>query len=556
MPVQFARCLIAVVVLIACAPVRAEQAQPDKQPQVKNVIVLIADGCSTEAYTLARWFTGEPLATDAIRCGVVKTHIANSVVADSAPAASAFATGVRTTDKFISVGPAPETLSTVPPPPADLPYRPLATVLEGARLLGKATGIAVTCRVTHATPAAFMAHVPARDQEFDIMEQAVHQGVDVVFGGGTEYLLPAAAGGRRPDGQNLADVLKQRGYRIVRTREEMTALKSPRAFGMFAPGHMAPEIDRPELAASEPTLEQMTRKAIELLGQNPKGFFLMVEGSQIDWAAHANDPSQLVSDLVMFDRAVRAALDFAERDGHTLVLAVSDHCTGGLSIGRYGVNYSQMKVEELVDPLKKMKCSAPAMWKKLGTDKTPENVRRVVEELWGMKITEEDARELLAVAAKEKGSPHNAFGRVLSAKYTMLGWTTHGHHGGDVPLGAFGPGRPVGVVDGPEIGRLVASALGLNLQKLNERLFVDAAKALPEAKVTPPGKGKGPVVEIELGGRTARLPVNKNLMEIDGRTIPLEGVVIYAAKTKKVYLPLQAIRLLQSDRGELPAVAR
>jgi len=107
---------------------------------------------------------------------------------------------VRTSDKFISVGPHPETISGVTVPPEDLRYRPVATVLEGARLLKKSTGIVATSRVTHATPAAFMAHVPSRVQEDDIMEQAVHQGIDVVFGGGRRHLIPKELKGRRVDG--------------------------------------------------------------------------------------------------------------------------------------------------------------------------------------------------------------------------------------------------------------------------------------------------------------------------------------------------------------------
>ena len=168
--------MILVLSLAFCSAALAEN-------KAKNVIVLIADGCSGEQYTFARWFKGEALSLDPIRVGAIKTHVADSVVADSAPAASAFATGVRTSDKFISVGPHAETISGVPRPDAELQYKPSATVLEGARLMGKATGIVATSRVTHATPAAYIAHVHDRDMEDDIMEQAVHQNIDVVFGG-------------------------------------------------------------------------------------------------------------------------------------------------------------------------------------------------------------------------------------------------------------------------------------------------------------------------------------------------------------------------------------
>ena len=253
--VVFSGCVVVSVLLVPLT--RGDDVKP-----VKNVIVLIADGCSSEQYTLARWFQGEPLALDEILVGGVKTHVADSVIADSAPAATAFATGVRTNDNLISVGPRPGALRPDLEPPAELQYRPLATVLEGSRLHGKSTGIVVTSRVTHATPAAYMAHVVSRKLEEDIMEQTVYQNVDVVFGGGKDYLLPkqdredvpAPDRGRRTDGENLLTVLQARGYTVVENRTELDAVKSGRVFGVFAMGHLAPEIDRPRVRPQEPTL--------------------------------------------------------------------------------------------------------------------------------------------------------------------------------------------------------------------------------------------------------------------------------------------------------------
>lgn len=542
-----------VAAMFVCTAALAEQRD------VKNVIVLIVDGCSSEQYTLARWFKGEPLAVDEIRVGMVKTYIADSVVADSAPAGSAYATGVRTSDKMISVGPKAGTLSVVQEPDKDLQQRPMATVLEGARLLGKATGIVATSRVSHATPAAYMAHVPSRSLEEEIMEQAVYQGVDVVLGGGAEYLLPIDAGGKRRDKEDLTAVLRQRGYQFAKTQSDLERVKTGKLFGMFAKGHLAPEIDRPQVAPEEPTLEQMTRKAIELLSQDPDGFFLMVEGSQVDWACHANDPAQLLSDLVMYDRAVAAALEFAKRDGNTLVLALSDHNTGGMSIGNSKTNkmYSQMKLEDLLAPLKKMQVSAPALWKKLGDQKTPEKVKEVVQKYWGMEIAEEDARQILAAAGKSEENAHNGFGEVLCPKYTFLGWTTHGHCGGDVPLGAFGPGRPTGVFDGPQIGAITAHALGVDLDRLNARLFVDATKALQDAKVTvDKTDAANPVVIVELSGKTARLPVNKNLLILGDKTVELEGMAVFVSTTGRIFVPAQAIDLIRGLNQGLPSVAK
>ena len=126
-------------------------ARPPPAP-VKNLIVLIMDGCGDEQLTLARWYKGGPLALDGIRTGAVKSFIADSVIADSAPAASAYATGVRTGGKIISLGPKSKTIPGVPAPSPDLVLKPCATVLEGARLLGKSTGLVVTCRISSRHP--------------------------------------------------------------------------------------------------------------------------------------------------------------------------------------------------------------------------------------------------------------------------------------------------------------------------------------------------------------------------------------------------------------------
>ncbi|MEW6264885.1 MAG: alkaline phosphatase [Thermodesulfobacteriota bacterium] len=521
---------------------------------VKNVIVMIPDGVSFEQYTLARWFKGQSLAMDEILAGAVRTYISDSVVADSAPTASAYATGWRTADKHISVGPNTKYLLPqpwMPPLPADMPYKPLATVLEGARLKGKATGIVATSRVSHATPAAYMAHVPHRNQEEDIMEQAVYQGVDVVFGGGRGLLLPKEAKGRRADNENLLEVLKAKGYQVAETKDDLLNLKAGQAFGLFASSHMSTEIDRPAVAPKEPSLAEMAAKAIELLSSKPQGFFLMIEGSQVDWADHYNDPAYLLGELLMFEQAVQAALDFAKKDGNTLLLVMPDHNTGGMSLGNYATSgiYPQLKLEKLLEPLKKMKMSAPAMWFKMGGEKTPDKLKAVVREGWGLEITDDEAKQILDLTAKYKDDPYAAFGEVLCPKYTYLGWTTHGHCGGDVPLASYGPGRPVGLFDGPEIGRITAEALGVDLDQTTARLFVEAGPALAEGKVTVDKTiAANPVVKVEYQGRTADLPVNKNLLIMGGRTTELEGVVVYAPDTGKVYLPRQAVDLIKAAK--------
>lgn len=523
--------------------------------KAKNVIVFIADGCSAEQYTFARWYKGAPLSLDAIQVGGVRTYIADSVVADSAPAASAMATGVRTSDKFVSVGPHDKTLPCVPTPDADIRYKPMATVLEGAKLLKKSTGVVSTSRVSHATPAAFISHSAFRDQEHDIMEQAVYQNLDVAFGGGKALLLPKEANGKRPDGENLLAVIQDRGYQFVETKDDMVKVKYGKVIGLFSDSHLDPEIVRTRNHSSQPSLREMTEKAIEILSQNKHGFFLMVEGSQIDWACHANDPAYLLGEMLAYDQAVEAALDFAKKDGRTLLFALSDHNTGGFSIGNAASNgyYSQMKQEALLNPFRGMKSTTWEIWNKIKDNRAADHVMDVIHSDWGLVITSDDASAILNLAEKYKKDPFYAVGELLCSKYTLVGWTTHGHCGGDVPLFAFGPGKPAGLLEAPEIAKFSAVSMGLNLNRLNQRLFVDAAKEFDSVHIDM-SQPENPVAQIGYPGKTVRLPINKNLMEMNNKLHQLEGVVVYASETQKVYIPLQAVQLIRGMKRNLPSV--
>jgi len=515
--------------------------------RAKNVIVMIADGCSAEQYTFVRWFKGSDLSFDPYRTGAVKTFISDSIVPDSGGANSAYATGVRTSARFISTGPRPMTLENVPAPPPELQFKPVATILEGARLMGKATGIVSTSAVTHATPAAFVAHTDNRADQERIMTQLVHQRVDVVFGGGKGLLLPKAANGRRADEKDLTQDLREMGYRIVENRRELIGIGKGHVFGMFADRHMDPEIDRPSLHPDQPTLEEMTRKAIEILSRDTDGFFLMVEGSQVDWACQANDPAYLLGELLAFDKAAEAALDFARNDGSTLVLVLSDHNAGGFSIGNYEKGRSLFGVsrEAFLAPFREMKKSAARLWRELGDDRSIGSVKKAVRNGWGMEIADEDAEEMLRLTSeyKNKGWPeHSALSRFLCTRYTHVGWSTHGHTGGDVPLHGFGPGKPVGLLEGPDIGKTCARAMGLSLEKLNDRLFVDAGGVFGDANVEVDRSDPlNHFIKIRHGEKVAELQVDKNWLILDGRATRLEGVVVSAEKTGRVYIPRQAV---------------
>ena len=303
----------------------------------KNVILMIPDGCGIAHFTLARWYKGTPLACDALNVALVRTYCSNSYITDSAPAATAYATGYKSENNYISVLPAVYAMPGITLP-AGKENMPVATVLEGARLSGRATGVVATSMTSHATPAAFTSHWYARSNEAILMEQQVYQGVDVLLGGGRKQVMTPVDSGVRPDNENLLDTLKARGYSILTTREELAALPSHtgKVWGQFNLDALSRDFDRSlPVYQHQPSLADMTQKAITLLSNSKagqsKGFFLMVEGSQVDWASHANEPVGVLSEYLAFDSAVAVAKNFTETNGKTLLLELSDHDNGGLS---------------------------------------------------------------------------------------------------------------------------------------------------------------------------------------------------------------------------------
>jgi alkaline phosphatase len=524
-----------------------------RQQGIKNVIVMIPDGCDETVQTAARSYKGEDLQVDKMVGGAVKTHMANSIITGSAAAATAFATGHKTTVKFLGVGPRVDDLLTGFLPTA-APYAPVASVLEAAKLAGKATGIVATSRVTHATPAAFACHIPDRNLDNEIMEHMVYNNVDVVFGGGARHLIPEGAsyttsfndtwGGKRTDGEDLLKVLKKRGYTFVDNKDDMLALVEGPVWGMFDDSHMQPDIDRQYFAEHEPSLAEMTQKAIELLSQDEDGFFLMVEGSQVDWAGHNNDPIYMVTDFIAFDDAVKVACDFAEADGRTLVLAYPDHNTGGMKIGHYttAVGYTETRIEDLVDPLKGMTITSPGLVAMLVDDSDGELAAKT-EKYWNVVLSSEDIAEIRALEPSV-GLAY-ALARVVSKNYTVIGWTTHGHTGETVPVWLHGADAPVGTIDNTELALMAAGAMNVDLEKISDFLYVDLEEAGVDFSIDATTDPANPVVIA--GGAT--LPVSKDYMIVKKRwrtiAYKLPGLTVHAPETGKVYVSQRALRILK-----------
>ncbi|SDM55085.1 alkaline phosphatase [Geoalkalibacter ferrihydriticus] len=529
---------------------------------LKNAIIMIPDGCNEAIQTLARWYKGDSLHVDLMQPGTVKTHMANSVIAGSAAAGTSVATGHKTTVRFLGVGPRENDLLTALEPTA-APYAPIANIMEAAQREGKSVGLVATSRITHATPAAFGVHIHNRGWDNEIMEHLVYNNFDVVLGGGARHLLPqgelyttafgAEWAGSRADGENLMDELLERGYQFVDNKDDLWSISSGKVWGLFNASHMQPDIDREYFAPTEPSLAEMTAKAIEILSQNPKGFVLMVEGSQVDWAGHNNDPIYMVTDFLAFDEAVGVAKEFAKNDRKTLVMAYPDHNTGGMTIGHYttAVGYTATKVEDLIDPLKGMTTTANGVIARM-YDGSDFALAQSVRDNWSIELSDEDIAEIRALQPSVGLS--YALARTVSKNHTVIGWTTHGHTGETVPLWMVGTPAPSRVIDNTELAYIAANAIGVDLDRTTQELFVDLDEVTSNYTIDTRDPAN-PVVMV--GG--AALPVSKDYMIKNNEIIQLPGLTVYAPVTGKVYVSRQAIKELdlnkkRGQRGVFPAM--
>ncbi|MFW6057796.1 MAG: alkaline phosphatase [Persicimonas sp.] len=293
---------------------------PTSVDKPKRIILLIGDGMGVPGLSAASYAKGEPLAMLGLEhTGLMSTHSHEFVTTDSAASATAIATGQKTHFEGVSVE-AGTTRKT-----EGEESRHLQTVLEKAEKSGWKTGLVSTSRIVHATPAAFASHRAHRHSYEEIAGDMLGSGVDVLLGGGTRFFE------ERGDGKDLLEAFGDRGYKIARSAEEISeaAELADRLIGLPHDPDFPPAGD-PDRAMN---LDEMTRSALQVLDRdNDEGFFLMVEGSQIDWRGHDLDGEGVIKETLDFDDAVRVALDYASTRDDTLVVATSDHETGGLSV--------------------------------------------------------------------------------------------------------------------------------------------------------------------------------------------------------------------------------
>lgn len=526
-------CLLAASTLAASAR--------DGRTGVKNVILLIPDGMSLSDIVLTRWYLGgKPLAMDAFACGSVRTYSADSLITDSAAAASAYATGRKVESETMSVAPA---LATMPGAVASLPedaHRPLPTILEAARLKGLATGLVFSGTLVDATPASFASHVLDRYDMDAIAEQMVHSGIDVLLGGGIDFLVPGGGEDNRRDGEDLTRSLAGLGYAYVTDRAGLTREAArTEIWGLFAPGGLESEFDR--VAESPPDLAELTRDALRTLSRDKDGFFLMVESGEIDKFGHDNDPIGIISEVIAFDKAFRVAVDFAVADGRTAVIACPDHATGGLSIENYG------NLDDLLSVLKKARSTSYAVRDRIAPDAA--NLEEVLARDYGLGGLTPSERKLIRAGFRE--NLPLVIGRVLAAR-AGLSFSTDSHTGEDVALFAYHPSgfKPTdlvgsGVVQNVDINRYMLNVLGLDLAPLRGILHLPAAlfEVRGGTVVLDLADAANPVVRVTRGKDVLELPVNKDQAVLNGRPIRLNGLVTVVGG--RIWVPKQAIELFQ-----------
>lgn len=382
-------------------------------PLAKNVVLFVGDGMGLAARDAARLaLVGEhgELAMESMPyVGLFHTS-STTPVTDSAAAATAFASGVKTYNGAIGM---------------DANKKSVTTIMEYAKAAGKATGVVTTSQVTDATGAAFGAHVEDRSKQSDIALQYLTQSkLDVILGGGEDFWYPAGTPGAFQDEPaedpsekskgtqgNLVDKAKSLGYTHVTSKEGLAKAKGSKLLGLFSNEEMFQQREEGKGDIYNPvvTLPEMTKKALDTLSANKKGFFLMVEEEAIDEFAHNNNAKNVIKGGQYLNDAVKVAKDFAKKHPDTLVLVLADHETGGMT------------------------------------------------------IEEKDDKDESGDAISKEDGPFPIAG---SNDVFFVDWTTSGHTAVDIPVTAMGPGANLftGVYENTEIFHKLARTLGLKVK--------------------------------------------------------------------------------------------
>ncbi|WP_235816530.1 alkaline phosphatase [Bacillus massilinigeriensis] len=438
-------------------PRSQKAAKQDIKP--KNVIFMIGDGMGFGQMEIARLFeygkTGKLFMETLPNVAFVHTNSANQFVTDSAAGGTALATGHKTNNEMIGIKPNQQVVD---------------SILDKFKEDGKKVGVITTSSITDATPASFTASIANRwTNQNEIAAQQLENRVDVLLGGGANKFKRTKAGEK-----DLIPAFKKEGYTYVTDKSELAAAKGEKLLGLFNPIHMNFKIDRDEYKSKEPSLTEMTQKALEFLNQDSPGFFLMVEGARIDHASHSADFTSIWKETIEFDHAVKFAVNWAKKNGDTLVIVTADHETMGISesepINMKGLKRMEVTPTYIADRLKKEKALEHNDISK---------VKGILKTYGHLHLSKQETKAFMNKCNNEKGqvykesqiaweigsmiAAHNHAG-VMSRENRVLS-STGGHTGNPVPLFSYGKGSEgfEGVLDNVEIPRIIAKLMGYQL---------------------------------------------------------------------------------------------
>ncbi|MFH1605249.1 MAG: alkaline phosphatase [Pseudomonadota bacterium] len=418
----------------------------------RNVILMIGDGMGPSHIRAAQLYSSRAQNRELHMIEVMQQgHTAylvndttDALVTESAAAATQIACGVKVPARAVGMGTDGKT--------------PCRTILELAREHGMATGLVTNSGLTDATPAAFSAHVEDRGDEPAVAKQQIGTGIEMLLGGRRRYFLPPSTGGVRKDGRDLLQEARANRYQVVQTAAELKRSAGAKVLGLFSMGNMALEIDRAN--TEEPSLAEMTTVALRALSENPRGFFAMIEGGRIDHAAHANDATATVRDVVAFDEAVGVALEFLRRNADTLLIVTADHETGGMALigdgSGGGIDFAAMA---------KTRVSIETFPRELVGDLAPARLRAAAREQLGLELRDEDASQIAREIRRSDISrgyirtPRSLIS--LLQRHLGVGWATQGHTASPVFAFGMGPGSEhlVGYRHNTDLFRIMREAL-------------------------------------------------------------------------------------------------
>jgi len=550
-------------ILLAIIILPAQASKPEEVKPVKNIIVMIPDGCSLPVVSVSRWlqwYTNPDmpqLNIDPYLCGTVSTFSSNAPIGDSAPTTSCYMTGYPSRTGYVSTYPVQDAENDIFPMDPARAYQPLVTVLEAMKMTqNKATGLVFTCEFPHATPADCSAHSYRRGNYHWIAPQMVHNDLDVVIGGGVSILS-----------DDMESYLTSNGYNVYRNNlRGMRADNNNKMWALYGDREMAYDIDRnPD---EQPSIEEMTRKAIEKLSRNENGFFLMVEGSKVDWAAHGNDPVGMCTDFLAFDRACGAALEFARKDGETVVIIAPDHGNSGFSLGSYNCGgYDKLTKDQLFNQFSQYKLTAEGFAKKVNSEPYSE-VQNIFRKYAGFELSENELYALThikdyknsPVPAEERssegiepslysGSLTSFMAKLLTSK-TCFGFTTGGHTGEEVFIASYHPKGtpPMGRRTNVDLNKYMCQVVGLStsLDDLSNQVFARHTDVFKDytCEIIPSTdeKGSPTLVVKNKKNRNKQLTITPftNIVKAGRKgqeEIRLNSVIVYVDANDTFYLP-------------------